>query len=111
MFAKFEEGGVVYGDNGWVTRELEYQFLEQWATMPDSSKEIYLQKEQELAEMWESYDRQKNVYQGASQSRNASKRAPSKLSSAGSDGYGDFMGKFIKSNDGSKVKLTFPKKR
>jgi hypothetical protein len=78
--------------------------------MPDSSKEIYLQKEQELGEMWKSYDRQKKVYHGESQSLVSSKCAPSKTNSAGSDGYGEFMGKFIKSNDGSKVKLTFPKK-
>jgi hypothetical protein len=61
--------------------------------------------------MWESYDRQKKNYHGASQSLISSKRAPSKTNSAGSDGYGGFMGKFIKSNDGSKVKLIFPKKR
>jgi hypothetical protein len=79
--------------------------------MPDSSKEIYLQKEQELGEMWKSYDRQKKVYHDASQSLVSSKRAPSITNSAGSDGYVEFMGKFIKSNDGSKVKLTFPKKR
>jgi hypothetical protein len=111
VFSKFEECGVVYGDNGWLTRELECQFFKQWATMLDSSKEIYFQKELELRDIWESYDRQKKVYQGARQSRNASKRWPSKTHSDGSDGYDEFIWKFIKSNDGSNFKLKFPKKR
>ena len=110
VYTKFEENGVVHGENDWVTKELEDHYAGQWDIMDKDDRKPYFEKESALRKMWKTYNREIIVYKSASPRKNIEKVASSKGLSEISDGN-PFLGKFMKSNDGSRVKLSFSKKK